>query len=321
MAKQVELAMVAVVIDQIQRAIGPMKGFAGKISNFQRAFTGIRRLQDFIIGHQGAWQSHFRAQADQRRIDEFEVDIKSFTYPARKDKERPFSLGHIQFRLRRGKTLGLVGPSGCGKSTLFSLISGDYLPAEGKITLKGPQGDIILSKNLGPDYDHYRDHVSLVTQDSHVFTETLAFNLSLGKSGADDESLITFWQQMKKDCSYLEHWGIGLSTKLSLQTLSSGQKQVIALLRALYMKRDLILLDEINSGMDSELELALRKLTLKAQENAMCLVVAHRLETVIGADHLLAMDSGNIVGQGTHQELLRHCPLYSEFISHLGQNK
>jgi ATP-binding cassette subfamily B protein len=151
-----------------------------------------------------------------------------------------------------------------------------------------------------------------VSQDSHVFTENLRFNISLG----DEAGFEDFWEQSLKSIPYLIRWGMKPDDKILPKTLSMGQKQLLSGLRALFLRKPIILMDEISSGLDSELESALRDMIKFFQSSSMTIIVTHRLETIMKADQLLLLDKGMLIAKGTNREL-RSIPKYLEFMNHL----
>jgi ATP-binding cassette subfamily B protein len=154
--------------------------------------------------------------------------------------------------------------------------------------------------------------VSLISQDSHVFTETLRFNISLGA----DQGFDDFWVQAKTSIPYLQRWKLEPQDLINPKNLSMGQKQLLSGLRALFLKKPIILMDEISSGLDSELEAALRDLIRFFQSRTITIIVTHRLETILKANRLLLLEKGRVVAYGPAGSL-RDIPQYQDFIGHL----
>jgi ABC-type multidrug transport system fused ATPase/permease subunit len=296
----VEVAILAALIDLIQKSITPIKDVAGKISVLQRAKTGLIRLHQF---DESFSQEKFeRADYLNLEADNLHFHLSSFQY------EEGFKLEDIGFDLKRGQILGILGESGCGKSTLLKLLSGQYHTFQGNIKIDEKE----VSPALEIELRSFSSFVSLVSQDSHVFTETLTFNITLGV----EEGFEDFWNQAKISIPYLGRWGITPTEVLKPKLLSMGQKQLISGLRALFLKKPIILMDELSSGLDSELESALRDLLKFFQSRSMTIIVTHRLETILKSDHLLLLDQGKLVAQGSHRELSR-VEKYQEFLQHL----
>jgi ATP-binding cassette, subfamily B, multidrug efflux pump len=297
----VEVAILAALIDLIQKSITPIKDVASKISVLSRAKTGIDRIHQF---NESFDQDTFeRLDFTHLEAHRMIFELKVFQY------DQGFKLGDIKFELNRGEVLGILGESGCGKSTLLKLLSGQYHAFQGTITID----DQIIDASLDKELRGFSSYVSLISQDSHVFSESLKFNITLG---ASDSGFEDFWKLATQSIPYLNRWHLKPDDKILPKTLSMGQKQLVSGLRALYLKKPIILMDEISSGLDSELEAALRDLIKFFQSRSMTIIVTHRLETILNSDQLILLEEGNIVATGPHQKM-RDIPKYQEFLKHL----
>jgi ABC-type multidrug transport system fused ATPase/permease subunit len=299
-AQIVEVAILAALIDLIQKSITPIKDVASKISVLSRAQTGIDRLHQF----NDSFDQDNLERMDYTNLEAHEMifDLNIFQY------DQGFKLETIRFNLKRGEILGILGESGCGKSSLLKLLSGQYHTFKGTITLDGK----VINANNDKELRGFSSYVSLISQDSHVFTETLKFNISLGA----DQGFEDFWPLALKSIPYLSRWGVQPNDKIQSKSLSMGQKQLISGLRALFLKKPVILMDEISSGLDSELESALRDLIKFFQSRSMTIIVTHRLETILNSNKLILIEKGHIVAEGPHQ-MMREIPNYQEFLKHL----
>ena len=134
----------------------------------------------------------------------------------------------------------------------------------------------------------------------------------MGRRGG--EVFSHFWRDIKGSIPYLNHWNLGPGDKIHLGKCSAGQRQLISAIRALYLKKKIILFDEISSGLDGDLEEALRRTLRRAQSLGVVFMVAHRPETLLEAQCLLVMDRGEIVARGQASQLRRECALYRKFI-------
>jgi len=299
-AQIAEVAILAALIDLIQRSITPIKDVAAKISVIQRARSGIERLQDFNESFET--DVAMTSFDHDTKIQHLNFQLKHFSY------EGGFTLKTMSFELECGETIGILGESGCGKSTLLKLLSGQYMSFDGEVTLD----ERSLNLKLDSDLKELAQRVSLVSQDSHIFTDTLYFNITLGY----EKDFQAFWQRALDFIPYLKTWGFSPSDKMTQLQLSMGQKQLLSGLRAMYLKKPIILMDEISSGLDSELELALRDLLRFFQSSCMTIIVTHRLETILHSTKLLLLEKGELVVQGSHRDLIHH-EKYQKFLEHL----
>ena len=315
-SKITEGAIILALVELIQRSISPIKGVAGKITNIQRALTGLSRIMEFTQDL-GAVQNEINENKIQQiSLFSLKVDIEEFCYS--RDKERKqFSLNDIHLEAFRGEVIGIVGFSGSGKSTLLNIISANLIPQKGKLSIIGEdKKEYVSFPGSGiKEINKYREQVGMVSQDSHVFSETLAFNITLEREIPKD--FTQFWDWICENINYLKKWNLAAQDKINPQILSPGQKQLLSSIRACYLKKTIVLLDEISSALDSELELALREVIYLIQKQSLVMIVAHRIETVIKADKILVIDNGRLVGLGKHDFLMKSFPPYKKFIEEL----
>ena len=296
----VEVAILAALIDLIQKSISPIKEIASKISVIQRASTGLERITEF--------NESFVDEVILKK-DFLELDVKKLNFSLKHFQyDQGFSLNNITFKLEQGETLGIIGESGCGKSTLLKLLSGQYHTFDGMIEIDQKK----INTSNEQDLREFCSYVSLISQDSHVFTETLKFNITLGEETGFEE----FWLNAKANIPYLERWNFLPEDRIDPKKLSMGQKQLISGLRALYLKKAIILMDEISSGLDSELEAALRDLIKFFQSRSITIIVTHRLETILKSKYLLLLDQGRLVASGTPEKLQSE-EKFKQFLAHL----
>jgi ATP-binding cassette subfamily B protein len=311
----VEMSVLAAIIDLIQRSISPIKEIAGKISSIQRARTGIIRIDEFNDDLATLPKSHFDIAIGTLSVKEMKVHVSRFEYPS-KDGAKPFVLSGIDFTAKPGELIGIVGQSGCGKSTLLKILATDIIvdDSEIEITTTDDKKLVFSGKNLEQLMD-YKSQVSIVSQDSHVFSNTLRFNITL--ASGENAEFERFWQDVSLRIKYLNSWGIKSDDLINTKELSLGQKQLLSALRSCFLSKPIVLFDEISSSLDSELEEALRQLVLLIQKKSLTFIVAHRIETIIGADQILVMSEGHLIDRGTHSNLMSSSATYQEFIAQL----
>jgi ABC-type multidrug transport system fused ATPase/permease subunit len=296
----VEVAILAALIDLIQRSITPIKDVASKISVISRARTGIERVHQFNESFED--EKSARMDFADLEVQELNFHLDTFKY------EQGFSLSDISFQLKRGQVLGILGESGGGKSTLMKLLSGQYDTFKGEIRID----EKVIHPEEEQELRNFSSYVSLVAQDSHVFTDSLKFNITLGT----DTGFEVFWEQALKAIPYLSRWELSPGNEISPKLLSLGQKQLVSGLRALFLQKPIILMDEISSGLDSELESALKDLITFFQSRCITIIVTHRLETIFNSDHLILLGAGKLLAQGS-PALLCQNNRYKEFLTHL----
>lgn len=307
----IEVGILAAIIDLIQRSIGPIKSVTAKISNIQRAKTGLIRINEFNDNLGKYPMAKLEDPSHYNKVDSLEVNIKHFQY----DSNNDFQIQDIKFTASKGQLVGLVGMSGCGKSTVLKILSCNINCPDSIINIQAGGKTLSLDGHRVEDILAYRKYISIVSQDSHVFTASLRFNITL--SSNTDQAFDEFWSEVRESIPYLRKWNIGVDELINPKDLSSGQKQLLSALRSCYLKKPIVLFDEISSSLDADLELALRKLVLLIQQNAITIIVAHRIETIVEADQILVMDEGKLIDNGKHQVVLMRCGIYQQFINQL----
>lgn len=215
-------------------------------------------------------------------------------------------LRNISFTVEPGQTVALVGPSGAGKTTITSLIARLYDPTSGTIRINGVPLTEATDASL-------RETVGMVTQEAHLFHETIRNNLLYARPDAPDDQLWAVLEQAQI-VDLVRSLPEGLDTVVGDRghRLSGGEKQRIALARLLLKAPGLIILDEATAHLDSESEAAVQRALDEALASRTAVVIAHRLSTIRAADRILVIDDGRIAEQGTHAELLGRSGLYAD---------
>lgn len=213
-------------------------------------------------------------------------------------------LNDVSFSIRKGGTLAIVGGTGAGKSTVTNLIARFYRPSSGKIWLEGKDINDIEEERL-------RQMVGLVMQESLLFSGTLRDNLRWGNLSATDDELMRACA-VARISDFVEAQPDGLNYRVSPKgmNLSGGQRQRLSIARTLAGHHDIILLDDCLSAVDLRTDSLIRKELAKVE--ATKVIVAQRMNTIRNADKILVLEQGEIIGQGTHEELYASCPLYRE---------
>lgn len=213
---------------------------------------------------------------------------------------------HVSFRTHPGKTVAIIGSTGSGKSTLVQLAPRLYDPTEGSISLDGTDlKDLSLSE--------LRHRIGYVPQQSFLFTGTIASNVAYGTEGLTDEELKrAIHLAQADDLVAASPEGTDSPIVQGGTNVSGGQRQRLAIARALAMKPEVLVLDDSFSALDFATDARLRRALAEHAGDMAIVVVAQRVASIMQADEILVLDDGKVVGQGTHQELLRDCPTYRE---------
>ncbi len=249
-----------------------------------------------------------------------ELDHVDFAYPSAEqvslasleavavleDAPRTEVLHDVSFTISPGKMVALVGPSGAGKTTISSLVPRLYDVERGAVRINGIDVRDATAASL-------RDVVGVVTQDPHLFHDTLGANLRYVRPDATDEELLAALERAHIG-GLVASLPDGLETVIGERgyRLSGGEKQRVALARLMLKAPDVVVLDEATAHLDSESEAAVQRALRSALADRTSLVIAHRLSTVREADEVVVVDGGRVVERGTHRELLARGGLYAE---------
>ena len=243
-----------------------------------------------------------------------EVNLENVEFSYNNDKK---ILKNINLTAHKGQTIAIVGPTGSGKTTIINLLNKFYTIDSGKISIDGKNIDDITMESL-------RKSVSVVLQDTYLFSVSIRENLRYGNLNATDEE-IEKAAKLANAHNFIMQLEDGYETVLSDNgsNLSQGQRQLLAIARAILSNSSILILDEATSSIDTRTEVAIQEAMVNLMKGKTTFIIAHRLSTIRSADKILALKDGEIIERGTHDELLKlngfYANLYnSQFRSGLG---
>ncbi|MBU2910715.1 lipid A ABC transporter ATP-binding protein/permease MsbA [Vibrio splendidus] len=289
-----------VVFSAMFGLLRPLKALTNVTSEFQRgmaASTTLFGLMDLDT------EQNKGTLKPETVAGEVEVKDVTFTYQG---AEKP-ALDKVSFNIPKGKTVALVGRSGSGKSTIANLFTRFYDVDSGSIELDGHDIRDYELRNL-------REHFALVSQNVHLFNDTVANNIAYAAEAKYSREQIEHAAKLAHATEFIEGMENGIDTIVGENgaSLSGGQRQRIAIARALLREAPVLILDEATSALDTESERAIQSALEELQKDKTVLVIAHRLSTIEQADEILVVDDGCIVERGAHAELIAHDGAYAQ---------
>ncbi|WP_029685006.1 lipid A ABC transporter ATP-binding protein/permease MsbA [Tatumella saanichensis] len=291
---------ITVVFSSMIALMRPLKSLTNVNAQFQRGMAACQTLFTILDSEQEV--DNGKLEIDRARGDIQFKDV-TFCYPGR---EVP-ALRNITMDLPAGKTVALVGRSGSGKSTIASLLTRFYDIQSGEITLDGHDLSEYTLQSL-------RNQVALVSQNVHLFNDTIANNIAYARESQYSREEIEKVAKMAHAMDFISKMENGLDTVIGENgvLLSGGQRQRIAIARALLRDCPVLILDEATSALDTESERAIQSALDELQKNRTSLVIAHRLSTIEKADQIVVVEDGRIIERGSHQELLESRGAYAQ---------
>ncbi len=278
----------------------PFNEISGVITELQNAFASAARVLELV---EEEVQTPDAEGALELEKADGNVDMKEvyFSYTPEKKLIENFNLS-----VEPGQRIAIVGPTGCGKSTVINLLMRFYDVNSGAIHVSGEDIRNITRKSLRKNY-------GMVLQETWLQKGTIAENISYGKPNATREEIIEAAKAAKAH-SFIKRLPKGYDTEITEDggNLSQGQKQLLCIARVMLCLPPMLILDEATSSIDTRTEIRIQKAFAKMMEGRTSFIVAHRLSTIKEADKILVMNDGNIIEQGTHEELLERQGFYAE---------
>ncbi|MHA2739383.1 lipid A ABC transporter ATP-binding protein/permease MsbA [Vibrio harveyi] len=278
----------------------PLKALTSVTSQFQRGMAASQTL--FALVDLDTEKNEGKFTVERAKGDVAVKDV-SFTYEG---SEKP-ALENVSFDIPRGKTVALVGRSGSGKSTIANLFNRFYDVSGGAISLDGHDIRDYELKNL-------REQFALVSQNVHLFNDTIANNIAYATEGKYSREDIERAASLAHAMEFISKMDGGLDAMIGENgaSLSGGQRQRVAIARALLRDAPVLILDEATSALDTESERAIQSALDELQKDKTVLVIAHRLSTIENADEILVVDEGTIVERGSHADLIAKDGAYAQ---------
>lgn len=278
-------------------------------NEFQQVLLGVDRLGDILNNPVEITSS--KAITLPKVNGSVKIDNLSFKYTP----NGPMVLNGIKLNVKAGQSIGLVGRSGSGKSTITKLIQKLYLPFEGTIYI-----DEVDIRQMNPIW--LRNNIGVVLQENYLFSGTIRDNISMPKPDAPIEMIIQA-AQISGAHSFISEMPEGYDTIVGERgsTLSGGQRQRIAIARALITNPKIIIFDEATSALDYESERVIMENLDKIKKGRTMFIIAHRLSTVKNCDIIVALDKGNIIEIGSHEELINKKGYYYNLYTQQGALK
>ncbi|MDS0897604.1 lipid A ABC transporter ATP-binding protein/permease MsbA [Morganella morganii] len=291
---------ITVVFSSMIALMRPLKSLTNVNAQFQRGMAACQTLF-VLLDMEQEKDTGTKVLKDAKGDVAFEN--VTFRYQG---KENP-ALKNVSFTIPSGKTVALVGRSGSGKSTIANLITRFYEIESGHITI---DGNDIRDYTLAS----LRSQVALVSQNVHLFNDTVANNIAYATEGKYTREQIEKAAEMAYAMDFINKMEKGLDTEIGENgvLLSGGQRQRIAIARALLRDAPILILDEATSALDTESERAIQAALDELQKNRTCLVIAHRLSTIEKADEILVVQDGEVQERGTHDELVKQPGIYAQ---------
>lgn len=288
----ISIGVIASFVTYTRQFFRPINQLSNLLNTFQSAIAGSERVFE-ILDEQEEVADAPSAIQKQRLKGDVQFEQVSFAY----EQGKPI-LRNIDFTARAGETIALVGPTGSGKTTIIQLLTRFYDATDGTVLLDGAPITSYKMENI-------REHVGVVLQDTYLFSGTVRENIRFGKLSATDEE-VEKAAKIAYAHNFIKYLPQQYNTMLTSggMNLSQGQRQLIAIARAILEDPDILILDEATSSVDAMTEVHIQKGLNNLMQGRTSFVIAHRLKTIENADKILVIKDGQILEQGTHDTLM-----------------
>ncbi|HSS55899.1 MAG TPA: ABC transporter ATP-binding protein [Gaiellales bacterium] len=282
----------------------PLRSVGMWVGQYQRAMAAGERIFEVLDSERDIIEP-----ADARALPEGPGHVSFQHVEFGYDDTRPV-LHDVDLEIEAGSTVALIGPTGCGKTTLTTLIPRFYDVDRGRVLLDGAD---VRELTL----DSLRAQIGIVSQDTFLFSTTVAENIAYGAPAATPEQIVTAAIRAQAH-EFISDLPDGYDTRVGERglSLSGGQRQRIAIARALLMDPRVLILDDATASVDANTEARIKLALREVMQGRTTLIIAHRLSTISLATHVVVLDHGRIVAQGEHAALLERSPVYQEIYNH-----
>ncbi|MED4554564.1 MULTISPECIES: ABC transporter ATP-binding protein [Lysinibacillus] len=294
----VTVGIIAAFVTYTRQFFRPLNQLSNLLNTFQSAIAGAERVFEILDEPSEVADKPNAIKTASLKGDVVFKQV-SFSY----EPNKPV-LKNIDFHAKAGETFALVGPTGSGKTTIINLLTRFY---------DVDQGEILID---GHNIEHYqmatiRQRVGVVLQDTYLFSGTIRENIRFGKLDATDEEVVEA-AKIANAHHFIKYLPAQYETPVQAggANLSQGQRQLIAIARAILENADILILDEATSSVDTQTEVDIQKGLQHLMQGRTSFVIAHRLKTIENADQILVIQQGEIVEQGNHQELMQQQGIY-----------
>ena len=296
---------VIALVNYMTQTLLALVALANLIISFTKALASAGRINEVFAMKPGIVDGNEKESTVQQTEEpKTAVSMEDVTFYYQESKEP--AVEHISFTAKKGETIGIIGGTGSGKSTLVSLIPRFYDVTEGQVLVNGKDVREYKVENL-------RSKVGMVPQKAVLFHGTIRDNMKMGREDASDEEIFAALKTAQA-LEIVENKPGKLDTVLSEggKNLSGGQRQRLTIARALVRNPEVLILDDSASALDFATDANLRKAIAEDTNNMTVFIVSQRAASIMHADKIIVLDDGQMVGYGTHQELLKQCEVYQE---------
>ena len=298
----ITIGVIVVFVEFSRQFTRPLNDLANQFNTMLSAIAGAERVFEIL---DLAEEAH--DEKDKRELTNVRGDVSfrniSFSY-----NSEGSTVSNVTFSVKQGESIALVGATGAGKTTIINLLSRFYDYDSGEILIDGKKMSDYTRESI-------RKHMAFVLQESFLFQGSIRENIRYGRLNASDEEIVEAAKQANAH-SFIELMPDGYDTILGNggNSLSQGQKQLIAIARAMLAKPSILILDEATSNIDTITELHIQEALRRLMEGRTSFIIAHRLNTIREADQIIVLENGSIIEKGTHRELAESNGYYAELV-------